>query len=92
MLKRLAHWMTRCMWRKIEDPSKLCDGPVLLTWQDAEGPTRHRLGVYSKERKFDGKEYGSGFVCWWTGKPLTDTMTHWAPPPLIPMSPKAAPQ
>ena len=84
MFERLAHWMTQCMWRKIDDPRKLCDGPVLLTWKGATGPARHRMGLYRSECRYEGKDYGEGFVCWWSGKPLTDKMTHWAPPPLTP--------
>lgn len=84
MLEQLAHWMTRRMWRKIDDPSALRNGPVLLTWAGANGPAQHRLGVYRHERNFQGKEFGNGFVCWWSGTPLTNKMTHWAPPPLKP--------
>lgn len=92
MLEWLAHWMTRFMWREIDDPSAFRDAPVLLTWKGATGSARHRLGVYRDARTFEGEDCGSGFVCWWSGRPLTDAMTHWAPPPLTPNTKITGPQ
>lgn len=52
-------------------------GPVMVTWLKASGAVRFRVAAYYADRIYQDKSYGPGFVCWWSGTPLTDTITHY---------------
>ncbi len=86
MIKELAFQLTRFMWRRIDTLTVFESmGPVILTWAQASGRVEFRVGVWHTARKFNGEEFGPGFTCYWSGAPLTDKMTYWAPCLLVPL-------
>jgi hypothetical protein len=54
--------------------------PVLVNW----GTEMCRVGTWRKERWWQEREYGKGFVCWFTATPLQDGAVHWMPLPAAP--------
>lgn len=82
----MLHWLTRFMWTPLARRTPPYGAPCIVTWERANG-AGSRMATWHNTRKFNGKDFGPGFVCWYTGTPLTDKITYWMPPLALPQTP-----
>ena len=58
------------------------EGPVFVTWDKTTSKAKWRVAVYQKGRRlFGDDDYDLGWLCYWTGTPLTDRINYWLPIP-----------
>ena len=77
--------MTWMNWIPVQDAHKREDGTAwLVTWEGSKGAATCRPAVWRDGRHFQNDDFGPGWVCYFTGIPLTDKISH-----VLPMPPRA---
>lgn len=72
--------MTWMHWIPVQEAHK--NGEAwLVSWAGGKGPATARPAVWREKRTWQNDDFGPGWVCYFTGTPLTDKISHVLPMP-----------